>query len=140
MVEGNSEETVFIGDFEIPLSEVQATELPVNKDALFEIKKIERKTYTDKDTNKDRAFYSVQLGLVDYPGEVIFHTFWPDAQSLRSRHAHKSIPVFLDTLGLERSLEVFAGLANANTRFVGQLYEDKKRDEYKLSKVVGAAS
>ena len=43
------EETVNIGDFEIPLDEVKIVNLPVNTDIAFEVKKSERKTYAEKD-------------------------------------------------------------------------------------------
>jgi hypothetical protein len=129
---------VRIGDFEIPLADVQTVELPVNEDVLLEVRKVERKTYSDKNDGSEKAFYSLQLALVDFPGETVFHTFFPTAQNLRSRHANRSIAVFLDTLGLPRSTESIEGLTGM--RFIGRLREDQKREEFVLAKVIGAAS
>ena len=138
MNEGNSEAIVHIGDFPVPLADIQVVEIPTGQDLLMEIKKIERKTYTDKETDKPVAYYNLQIGLVDFPGETIFHPFFTSTRSLSNRHATQSLVVFLDTLGLPRSEDAITGLAGV--RFVGQVREDKKRDgEYQLGKVVGPA-
>jgi len=139
-----SEETVMIGDFEIPLDAVQISTLPVGKDLTFEIKKSERKTYAEKDretkepTGRDIPYYNFQLSLPDFPGETVFHKFFLGAKNLSNRHADRSWKVFLDTLKLSYTTSP-ADNAMANLRFVGQLREDKDRGEYVISKIVSGA-
>lgn len=135
---------VFIGDFEVPLDAVQITTLPTNEDVIFEIKKSERKTYAEKDadtkvpTGRDIPYYSFQLSLPDFPGEVVFHQYFLGAKNLSNRHADRSWKVFLDTLGLPYTTSP-ADNAMAGIRFTGRLRENKERGEYLVAKITAKA-
>ena len=143
-----SEENIMIGDFPVPLDSIVVSTLPVGVDVTFEIKKSERKEYDEKvdgqPTGRKLPYYSLQLGLPDFPGETVFHKYFLRAQNLSNRHADRSWKVFLDTLQLpyirsDGSPQTAADNALANIRFIGQLREDKNRGEYVISKIVSAA-
>ena len=142
-----SEETVNIGDFEIPLDEVKTVILPTNKEITFEVKKSERKTYAEKrddgsgtkvPTGRELAYYSLQLSLPEYPGEVVFHKYFLAAKNLSNRHADRSWKVFLDVLQLPYTT-VPTDNGMAGVRFVGTLREDKDRGEYIIASIKGKA-
>jgi hypothetical protein len=142
-----SEETVNIGDFEIPLDEVKVVTLPVGQDITFEIKKSERKTYAEKAddgtgnrvaTGRELPYYNFQLSLPDYPGETVFHKYFLTAKNLSNRHADRSWKVFLDALQLPYTT-VPTDNGMAGIRFVGRLREDKERGEYIIASIKGKA-
>jgi len=142
-----SEETVNIGDFEIPLDEVKVVTLPTGKEITFEIKKSERKTYAEKaddgsgnrvPTGRDLPYYNFQLSLPEYPGEVVFHKFFLGGKNLSNRHADRSWKVFLDVLQLPYTT-VPTDNGMAGVRFVGTLREDKERGEYIIASIKGKA-
>lgn len=135
------ENAQFIGDFELPLDAVVTSTLPVGKDLVFEIKKSERKEYAEKDadgqpTGNQKPYFNFQLSLPDYPGETVFHKYFPTAKNLASRDATRSYKLFLDALHLGYDTHP-ADNRMAGIRFVAQLREDKTRGEYVLSKIVG---
>jgi hypothetical protein len=139
-----SEETVNIGDFEIPLDEVKIVTLPTNKEITFEVKKSERKTYAEKDkdtkqpTGRELPYYNFQLSLPDYPGETVFHKYFLTAKNLSNRHADRSWKVFLDVLQLPYTT-VPTDNGMAGVRFIGTLREDKERGEYIIATIKGKA-
>jgi hypothetical protein len=143
--QAESDESTFIGDFELPLDAVVTSVLPVGKDVLIEIKKSERKTYKVKDkdtkeeTGEERAYFNFQMSLPDHPGETVFHKFFPTAKNLASRDNTRSYKLFLDKLGLPYTTHP-ANNAMAGIRFIAVLKEDKTRGEYVLASIKGLAS
>lgn len=139
----SEENAQYVGDFELPLDAVVTSTLPVATDIVFEIKKSERKEYDVKDENKQptgkkAAYFNFQLAAVDFPGEMVFHKFFPTAKNLASRDASRSYKLFLDKLELPYTTHP-ADNAMAGIRFVGHVREDKVRGEYIISQIVGKA-
>ena len=133
-----NEGSVFIGDFEIPLDAVVTTKIPEDQDLILLIEKSERKTYNDKETGAEKAYYNLQLRLPDFPGEVVFHPFFLSASNLRNRKPARSWKLFLDTLHLTYTTNP-ANNGLAQFRFKGRVRLDKKTGDYVLDDVVGPA-
>lgn len=144
-----SEESVFIGDFEIPLEDVKVVQLPVGKEVLFEVKKSERKTYKEKvkqegseekiETGRELAYYNFQLSLPDFPGETIFHKFFLRSGQLRNRHPSRGWVAFLTLLELPLLTTSPVDNGMVGIRFYGTLREDKERGEYVIANITKKA-
>lgn len=131
-----SEETFSIGDFEIPLDQVVTSKIPEDAEVALLIDKAERKTYTDKDTGAEKAYYNLQLRLPDFPGEVIFHAYFLSARNLSNRKATRSWKLFLDALQLPYT----TAITELEKRiFIGKVRLDKKSGDYVVDEIVRAA-
>lgn len=135
-------DSVYIGDFEIDPETIQVSKLPVREEIVFEVKKSDRKSYNVKDedgheTGKTASYNALQLSLPDFPGNVLFHSYFTNSRALSDRRASRSWKLFLDKVGLPYSATA-ADNKLAGLRFIGTLVP-KGDEDYQLDKVIGPA-
>ena len=133
--ENNMSEGVVIGEFTIDPDTIQETPLaPAKQELVFEVKEASRKT-APKSGND---YIALQLDTVDFPGNIIFQSYFLTAKALGQRSSVISWKKFLDKTGLPFSTRV--GDLNG-FRFKGILKRTGTGDEARaeLESVVGPA-